>query len=163
MARCITMGSFSDTIIGTSDKDNSDGVSLWIAPQRHGSVAGKLMDPFRVSTTIIGTWLPRTQLGIIFGLSGMLHKVHGPVPWADPFTEDPFPVIPQIIGTSDDIIGANPTTASQGDGRYGPHASWSELTNCSNIWVCIYIFPSGQHILSYIPRTQSIWAQSLYQ
>ena len=35
----------------------------------------------------------------------MLHKVHGPVPWVNPFTIRPFSSSITIIGTSDDREG----------------------------------------------------------
>ena len=59
-----------------------------------------LLDPFQASHTIIGTSdsfrLPRThselpQLGLSLG---MLHKVHGPVPWTNPFTIRSFSGVP---------------------------------------------------------------------
>ena len=80
-----------------------------------------LLYPFQVSHTIIGTsdslGLPRTHsdsLGI--GLSPKLHsKVHGHVPWVNPFTIRPFPVIPHYywdVGRPGRVSGSIPTTAS---------------------------------------------------
>ena len=59
-----------------------------------------LLDPFQASHTIIGTSdsfrLPRTHSELPWlGLSlGMLHKVHGPVPWTNPFTIRSFSGVP---------------------------------------------------------------------
>ena len=59
-----------------------------------------LLDPFQVSHTIIGTSdsfrLPLTHSELPWlGLSpGMLHKVHGPVPWTNPFTIRSFSGVP---------------------------------------------------------------------
>ena len=59
-----------------------------------------LLDPFQVSHTIIGTSdsfsLPRTHSELPgLGLSPeMLPKVHGPVPWTNPFTIRPFSGVP---------------------------------------------------------------------
>ena len=59
-----------------------------------------LLDPFQVSHTIIETSdsfrLPLTHSELPWlGLSpGMLHKVHGPVPWTNPFTIRSFSGVP---------------------------------------------------------------------
>ena len=59
-----------------------------------------LLDPFQVSHTIIETSdsfrLPRTPSELSWlGLSPrMLQKVHGPVPWTNPFTTRPFSGVP---------------------------------------------------------------------
>ena len=59
-----------------------------------------LLDPFQVSHTIIETSdsfrLPRTHSELPWlGLSlGMLQKVHGPVPWTNPFTIRSFSGVP---------------------------------------------------------------------
>ena len=60
-----------------------------------------LLDPFQVSHPIIVTSdsfrLPRTHSELSWlGLSpGMLQKVHGPVPWSNPFTIRPFSDVPR--------------------------------------------------------------------
>ena len=80
-----------------------------------------LLDPFQVSHTIIGTsdslGLPRTHSELPgLGLSPeILPKVHGHVPWVNPFTIRPFPVIPHYywdVGRPGRVSGSIPTTAS---------------------------------------------------
>ena len=80
-----------------------------------------LLDPFQVSHTIIGTsdslGLPRTHSELPgLGLSPEIHpKVHGRVPWANPFTIRPFPDIPHYygdVGRPGRVSGSIPTTAS---------------------------------------------------
>ena len=80
-----------------------------------------LLGPFQVSHTIIGTsdslGLPRTHSELPgLGLSPeILPKVHGHVPWANPFTIRPFPVIPHYywdVGRQGRVSGSIPTTAS---------------------------------------------------
>ena len=80
-----------------------------------------LLDPFQVSHTIIGTpdslGLTRTHsdsLGI--GLSPKIHpKVHGRVPWANPFTIRPFSGVPHyywdvgLTRTPSDSLGITRT------------------------------------------------------
>ena len=68
-----------------------------------------LLDPFQVSHTIIGTsdslGLPRTHSEL----------VHGHVPWVNPCTIRPFPVIPHYywdVGRPGRVSGSIPTTAS---------------------------------------------------
>ena len=96
-----------------------------------------LLDPFQVSHTIIETSdsfrLPRTHSELPWlGLSpGMLQKVHGPVPWVNPFTIRPFPVIPHYywdVGRPGRVSGSIPTTASLSRTRWpvGPPHRLSE-------------------------------------
>ena len=78
--------------------------SLGICPQKYTvlylELIRSLLDPFQVSHTIIGTSdsfsLPRTHSELPgLGLSPeMLPKVHGPVPWPNPFTIRPFSCVP---------------------------------------------------------------------
>ena len=61
--------------------------------------------------------LPRTHSGLPgLGLSPeILPKVHGRVPWVNPFTIRPFPVIPHYywdVGRPGRVSGSIPTTAS---------------------------------------------------
>ena len=110
----------SHTIIGTSDlgylpKCSQKYTVLYLELIR------SLLDPFQVSHTIIGTSdsfrLPRTHSGLPgLGLSPeILPKVHGRVPWVNPFTIRPFPVIPHYywdVGRPGRVSGSIPTTAS---------------------------------------------------
>ena len=123
----------SHTIIGTSDSFNlprthSELPGLGLSPKcsqkytvLYLELIRSLLDPFQVSHTIIGTSdsfrLPRTHSGLPgLGLSPeILPKVHGRVPWVNPFTIRPFPVIPHYywdVGRPGRVSGSIPTTAS---------------------------------------------------
>ena len=123
----------SHTIIGTSDsfylpRTHSELPDLGYLPKcsqkytvLYLELIRSLLDPFQVSHTIIGTSdsfrLPRTHSGLPgLGLSPeILPKVHGRVPWVNPFTIRPFPVIPHYywdVGRLGRVSGSIPTTAS---------------------------------------------------
>ena len=134
-----------------------------------------LLDPFQVSHTIIGMSdsfrLPRTHSGLPgLGLSPeILPKVHGRVPWVNPFTIRPFPVIPHYywdVGRPGRVSGSIPTTASLSRTGWpvSLHTGYqsSQLIPECYIYIYIYIyFPTEIYIyLHHNPRTQSIQVQS---
>ena len=98
---------------------------LPICPQKYTvlylELIRSLLDPFQVSHTIIGTSdsfrLPRTHSELPgLGLSPeMLLKVHGPVPWTNPFTIRPFSGVPHyywdvgLLWTPSDSLGITRT------------------------------------------------------
>ena len=105
-----------------------------------------------MSHTIIGTsdsfGLPRTHSELPgLGLSPeILPKVHGHVPWVNPFTIRPFPVIPHYywdVGRPGRVSGSIPTTASLSRTGWpvGLHTGYqsSQLIPECYIYICIYI------------------------
>ena len=120
----------SHTIIGTPDslgltRTHSELGYLLKYTQKYTVVhlgpIRSLLDPFQVSHTIIGTsdslGLTRTHSELLgLGLSPEIHpKVHGRVPWANPFTIRPFPGVPYSywdVGRPGRVSGSIPTTAS---------------------------------------------------
>ena len=133
-----------------------------------------LLDPFQVSHTIIETSdsfrLPRTHSELPWlGLSpGMLQKVHGPVPWVNPFTIRPFSSYPSLLlgrRTTGKGIGVNTHhCVSISDRMAGwPSTPVIRVVNWSpnDMGMYIYISQTEIYILSHTnPHTQSIWVQS---
>ena len=148
---------------------------LPICPQKYTvlylELIRSLLDPFQVSHTIIGTSdsfrLPRTHSGLPgLGLSPeILPKVHGRVPWVNPFTIRPFPVIPHYywdVGRPGRVSGSIPTTASLSRTGWpvSLHTGYqsSQLIPECYIYICIYISQR-----KYISNFTTIHALSPYR
>ena len=146
---------------------------LPICPQKYTvlylELIRSLLDPFQVSHTIIGTSdsfsLPRTHSGLPgLGLSPeILPKVHGRVPWVNPFTIRPFPVIPHYywdVGRPGRVSGSIPTTASLSRTGWpvSLHTGYqsSQLIPECYIYIYIYIFPNGNIYLTSPQSTHSV-------
>ena len=137
---------------------------LPICPQKYTvlylELIRSLLDLFQVSHTIIGTSdsfsLPRTHSELPgLGLSPeILPKVHGRVPWVNPFTIRPFPVIPHYywdVGRPGRVSGSIPTTASLSRTGWpvSLHTGYqsSQLIPECYIYIYIYIyFPTEIYI-----------------
>ena len=146
---------------------------LPICPQKYTvlylELIRSLLDPFQVSHTIIGTSdsfrLPRTHSGLPgLGLSPeILPKVHGRVPWVNPFTIRPFPVIPHYywdVGRPGRVSGSIPTTASLSRTGWpvSLHTGYqsSQLIPECYIYVYVHIFPNGNIYLTSPQSTHSV-------
>ena len=148
---------------------------LPIRPQKYTvlylELIRSLLDPFQVSHTIIGTSdsfnLPRTHSELPgLGLSPeILPKVHGRVPWVNPFTIRPFPVIPHYywdVGRPGRVSGSIPTTASLSRtgwpvSLHTGYQSSQLIPECYiYIYIYIYIFPDGNIYLTSPQSTHSV-------
>ena len=173
----------SHTIIGTSDslgltRNYPDLGYLPKCSQKYTvlylELIRSLLDPFQVSHTIIGTsdsfGLPRTHSELPgHGLSPeILPKVHGHVPWVNPFTIRPFPVIPHYywdVGRPGRVSGSIPTTASLSRTGWpvGLHTGYQSSQLIPECYIYIYIFPNGNIYLTLPQSTHSVHRGSVTQ